>query len=248
MDRKRTSTGIERFREFGHAFPAGYREEFSARAAVPDIEMMARLTEAEPIAMSLYRPLEAPEGTLRFQLALPGLQVKGGKNVRVYNNQIFDNNEDNFAPKGNIVAQVPRGTGMFVMANDYTEVFGNTIKDNKTVSLAIISYLVLEKPPADPGYDAYPEAVYIHDNTFMGNGTMPDPLVLLLAGNMTPTPDVIIDGCIAADKNNDDGSLSNCLGEGSAVTFMNADLCGDAMGATSDPATVACTQPALPTE
>ena len=35
------------FRQFGGAFPAGYREDFAARAAVPDIEMMARLTDAQ---------------------------------------------------------------------------------------------------------------------------------------------------------------------------------------------------------
>ena len=39
--------GNELFRQFGGAFPAGYREEFAARAAVPDIEMMARLSAAE---------------------------------------------------------------------------------------------------------------------------------------------------------------------------------------------------------
>ncbi len=37
-------------------------------AGVPDIEMMARLTDAEPLAMKLYRPLEAPPGILRFKL------------------------------------------------------------------------------------------------------------------------------------------------------------------------------------
>jgi len=60
--------GLERFRQFADAFPAGYREEFPARDAVPDIEMMARLTDSEPLAMSLYRPLEAAPGMLRFQL------------------------------------------------------------------------------------------------------------------------------------------------------------------------------------
>ncbi|HTP98516.1 MAG TPA: NAD-glutamate dehydrogenase domain-containing protein, partial [Casimicrobiaceae bacterium] len=67
--------GNERFRQFGHAFPAGYREEFAARAAVPDIEMMAKLTEGEPLAMSLYRPLEAAPGMLRFQLVHLGRAV-----------------------------------------------------------------------------------------------------------------------------------------------------------------------------
>ncbi len=69
------ATGIERFRTYGHAFPAGYREQFSARAAVPDIEMMARLSDAAPIALSLYRPLEAPPGVLRFQLVHRGKPV-----------------------------------------------------------------------------------------------------------------------------------------------------------------------------
>ncbi|HEX8013521.1 MAG TPA: NAD-glutamate dehydrogenase [Casimicrobiaceae bacterium] len=67
--------GNERFRQFGAAFPAGYREEFEARAAVPDIETMARLTEAEPLGMSLYRPLEAAPGTLRFKLFHRGRPV-----------------------------------------------------------------------------------------------------------------------------------------------------------------------------
>ena len=67
--------GNELFRRFGGAFPAGYREEFTARAAVPDIEMMARLSEAQPLAMSLYRPLEAEPGTLRFKLFHLGAPV-----------------------------------------------------------------------------------------------------------------------------------------------------------------------------
>ncbi len=75
VDAMGEATGVERFREFGQAFPAGYREEFSPRSAVPDIEMMSRLTEANPIAMSLYRPLEAPPGTLRFQLVHLGRPV-----------------------------------------------------------------------------------------------------------------------------------------------------------------------------
>jgi glutamate dehydrogenase len=53
---------------YGGAFPAGYREDFAARSAVADIETMARLTEAQPLGLSLYRPLEAAPGSLRFKL------------------------------------------------------------------------------------------------------------------------------------------------------------------------------------
>ncbi|MEO8122796.1 MAG: NAD-glutamate dehydrogenase [Burkholderiales bacterium] len=55
-------------RRFGAAFPVSYRSDFSARAAVPDIELMAALSDAEPVAMTLYRPLEAAPGALRFKL------------------------------------------------------------------------------------------------------------------------------------------------------------------------------------
>jgi glutamate dehydrogenase len=60
--------GNELFRQYGAAFPAAYREDFAARSAVPDIEMMAALGESQPLALSLYRPLEATPGTLRFKL------------------------------------------------------------------------------------------------------------------------------------------------------------------------------------
>ena len=55
-------------RRFCNAFPAGYRSDFAARAAVPDIELMAQMSEARPVAMTLYRALEAAPGALRFKL------------------------------------------------------------------------------------------------------------------------------------------------------------------------------------
>ena len=67
--------GSELFRQFESAFPAGYREDFPARSAVPDIALMAPLTEASPLALSLYRPLEAPPGVLRFKLFHRGSPV-----------------------------------------------------------------------------------------------------------------------------------------------------------------------------
>ena len=56
------------FRAFGGAFPAAYREDFAARNAVPDVEMMDRLNAASPLGMSLYRPLGAAPNALRFKL------------------------------------------------------------------------------------------------------------------------------------------------------------------------------------
>ena len=65
-------------------------------------------------------------GILVFDL--PNLPVQGGRNTRVYANQIFANNTGNFAPEGNIVAGVPAGTGLMIMANDNIEVFENNFE------------------------------------------------------------------------------------------------------------------------
>jgi glutamate dehydrogenase len=67
--------GNERFRQFAAAFPAGYREEFPARAAVADVALMAALSDAAPLGMRLYRPLDAAPGTLRFQIVQRGQPV-----------------------------------------------------------------------------------------------------------------------------------------------------------------------------
>ena len=75
IDAQGEARGSELFRQFGSAFPAGYREDFAARSAVPDIALMAPLTADSPLALSLYRPLEAPPGVLRFKLFHRGAPV-----------------------------------------------------------------------------------------------------------------------------------------------------------------------------
>ena len=59
--------GTSLFLRYGGAFRAGYREAYPARVAVLDVEKMERIEESG-IEMSLYRPLEAGEGRLRFKL------------------------------------------------------------------------------------------------------------------------------------------------------------------------------------
>lgn len=137
-------------------------------------------------------------GLLVFDL--PGLQVKNGKRVRVFHNEVFANNHVNFAPKGNTVAQVPPGTGLMVMATDQVEVFDNTVKDNQTYGLAVVSYHITNKPieaKDKEGYDPVPEAIYVHDNRFSNGGTKPhlDEMGQLLATLVGPRiPDIIYDG------------------------------------------------------
>ena len=75
----RASTLLARYR---NAFPAGYREEHSARAAVQDIELMESLADDQALALSLYVPLEARPGRLRLSsssaasVSVPGVTMR----------------------------------------------------------------------------------------------------------------------------------------------------------------------------
>jgi glutamate dehydrogenase len=57
---------------FGQAFPSAYREHFSPRSAVIDIQHFDGLTESRPVAMSFYRALEPQSGLLRCKLYRSG--------------------------------------------------------------------------------------------------------------------------------------------------------------------------------
>ncbi|MDN5870799.1 MAG: NAD-glutamate dehydrogenase, partial [Nitrococcus sp.] len=53
---------------YGSGFSAAYREDTSPLTAAHDIERLETLHRAGDLAISLYRPLEAREGVLRFKL------------------------------------------------------------------------------------------------------------------------------------------------------------------------------------
>ena len=103
-------------------------------------------------------------GILVFDL--PDLIQKKGGHVRVYHNVIQENNLKNFAPKGNIVGNVPKGTGMMVLATSDVEIFDNQILNNETIGVSIISYFMTEIKIKDKEYDPYPTGIYVHDNHF----------------------------------------------------------------------------------
>lgn len=50
------------------AFPAGYKDDFLPRTAVYDIEHIENLSHDNPLGLSFYRPVDEPEGILRFKL------------------------------------------------------------------------------------------------------------------------------------------------------------------------------------
>ncbi|MCB1703199.1 MAG: right-handed parallel beta-helix repeat-containing protein, partial [Halioglobus sp.] len=118
-------------------------------------------------------------GILVFDL--PGPPVQGGEATRVFNNNIHDNNTPNFAPEGNVVASVPTGTGIMVMANDDIEIFGNTITGNQSGGIYIVSYYIFDPFVSKASYDPVPEKIYFHDNEMSNNAYDPQDLAALVA-------------------------------------------------------------------
>jgi parallel beta-helix repeat protein len=139
-------------------------------------------------------------GILVFDL--PSLPVMGGGNVLVRGNLVVDNDTPNFAPPGNIVAGVRRGTGIMVMANDAVTVEHNTIAGNPTSGVMVIAYpLAFE----DARYNPFPRKVAIGPNRASGNGTDPQigggkQLVALFGGALPPVMwDGLGEGAITVD-------------------------------------------------
>jgi parallel beta-helix repeat protein len=162
---------------------------------------------------------------------MPDLPTKEGKICRVYHNKVIANNHDNFAPKGNIVATVPPGTGVMIMANKEVEVFENTIDKNQTAGLSIVSYLLTEKPLADEKYDPFCDSIYIHNNQFSDNGGKPSGAFgeKLAKAMGSPLPDILYDG-IVDPKKQVDGKLPEALAirikDNGKAGFANFDAMG----------------------
>jgi parallel beta-helix repeat protein len=120
---------------------------------------------------------------------LPQLTSKVSLDTKVYGNFVEDNNTANFADAGTAASIVPAGSGIGVIAADRVEVYGNTLRGNRSVGIGVFSLLV--------GYDANevdvgptPEHVYVHDNTFENNGYDPDTFITELG---IPGADILWD-------------------------------------------------------
>ena len=63
------------FRRYEHAFPASYKEDYSARIAVSDIRFIETKVSQEAPIMSFYRHIVADTGTINFKLFSVGSPV-----------------------------------------------------------------------------------------------------------------------------------------------------------------------------
>ena len=144
-------------------------------------------------------------GILVFDL--PSLPQQGGHNVRVFDNVVNDNSTPNFAPKGNIVASVPTGTGVLVMANSRVEIFDNVFENNGTANVMIVGY---RYPYQDDKYQPLPRDIAAWNNEHGKAGFAPAfpggaEIAAAMGGAIPP---VLWDGAGSAIVNDDVGVLS----------------------------------------
>jgi parallel beta-helix repeat protein len=104
----------------------------------------------------------------------------------VRDNLFLDNNKPNTARPGSILSTVPSGTGILHVGVDESLFLRNHVEGNDFVGLAITDYcLVVLGSPFDCSVDPEVEPGFIDDNeasdnrvidnTFVNNGTNPDP-------------------------------------------------------------------------
>jgi uncharacterized repeat protein (TIGR03806 family) len=143
------------------------------------------------------------------------------------------------------------------MANDDVEVYDNTIDDHRTISIALVSYLIAIFPddgsnlPGD--YDEYVERIHVHDNVITNGGYAPDGQLGIIAQTVfevvggVPIPDIMLGGWFDPAKLDpvtgelpDD--LKICVRNNGAATFGNLNALLPA-GPILDPAPYDCSQP-----
>jgi parallel beta-helix repeat protein len=169
-------------------------------------------------------------GILVFDL--PDLVQKEGGHIRVYNNRSEYNNLDNFAPPGNIVGNVPAGTGIMILAAQNVEIFDNQIIENKTVGTAIVSYFITEEPMSDSLYNPYTSSISIHDNTYKRSKQIPslghEIGQLLFAKFWRDVPDIVYDGMPDPQFVDSDGNILDgynlCIQNNGDAEFVNLEI------------------------
>ncbi|MCG8609755.1 MAG: right-handed parallel beta-helix repeat-containing protein, partial [Pseudomonadales bacterium] len=135
-----------------------------------------------------------------------------GSTVRVFNNEVANNNTDNFAnssanPAG--VHIVPPGTGVIILSTRDVEIYNNTITGHDTFAVALSSFFLADGDVENfgtnygailaDGWRPVPRNINLHNNTINGFGTNPrgDLVADLIQGYQATAgavPAVLYDG------------------------------------------------------
>lgn len=176
-------------------------------------------------------------------LLLPNLKIKENGFVLIRDNNVYDNNRENFAVAGSVIAAVPVGLGVLVLGGHDIEIRDNTIQDNGATGVLVVSYPIFEilsgTENTDEEMDEYVHRVYVHDNTYDGNGTNPQGALLAIGQN--PLENVLWDGIVDAEGEPAD----LCLGD-SPASFRNFNGGMAFQNQSTDTTPHECTHDALP--
>ena len=107
---------------------------------------------------------------------LPNLTSKVNLETKVYDNLVENNNLANFARDGTAAALVPSGAGIAVIGSDGCEIYGNTIRGNRSAGVGIF-HLNVAYSPDEINVPATPENNWVHDNVFDNNGFDADAFI-----------------------------------------------------------------------
>jgi cytochrome c peroxidase len=107
---------------------------------------------------------------------LPNNPSKVGSDSRVINNRVWANNHKNFGKPGTIVANLPTGVGILVMAADRTDVTKNWVAENDSYGIAVVG-LGSAQLPTQHKLDVEPNSDHttIWANEYQSNGHRPHP-------------------------------------------------------------------------
>jgi parallel beta-helix repeat protein len=122
---------------------------------------------------------------------LPNNPSKVGEQCIVRRNNVHDNNHVNFADPKAVVAMVPSGTGLLIMAAHGTVATDNDLVNNNSIGVGIISLNTIF--PNNPKLDVHPDPnnTQLRGNRYKDNGKMPGDL---LTKNGFKGGDILWDG------------------------------------------------------
>lgn len=181
-------------------------------------------------------------GILIFNL--PELPMQGGARAKVHDNIVENNNVPNFGEEGSVVGLVPGGIGLILLAADDNEVTANTIRNNESTGILVISYQdSIFGEFTDSNFDAYAEGNHIHGNTFADNGAAPQGALEDL-GLPVPLADILWEGCLGDPPREE--TVGMCIHDNGDARFLNFRFCNGLADQVTDTTAFECTHDPLP--
>ena len=111
----------------------------------------------------------------------PGLPIKTCYDVIFRRNFVINNNHKNFGAPGSVVASIPPGTGLLIIAADNVIVEDNFFIGNKCFGIAATDLKNAEiKFSTDEGIEPFPDNITILDNFMENNGYDPSGIIKTL--------------------------------------------------------------------